>query len=121
MHRRRGDAPARHQSRPEARVLVKNQCILLNCGGEPDHIHLLIDLHPSVAPSVVLGHTKSAVSRVLRKEFESELRPHFKNWNKGLWGDQSFYTSTGGAPIEVLEQYIQNPSRGSGTIKGRKA
>lgn len=104
-----------------ARVLLNNQCILLECNGEPDHIHLLIDLHPSVAPSVVLGHSKSAVSRILRSEFEADLRPHFKNWNKGFWGDQSFYASTGGAPIEVLEKYIQNHSRGGGTIKGRKA
>lgn len=46
-----------------------------------------------------------------------ELKPHFKNWNKGLWGDQSYYASSGGAPIEVLEEYIQNHSRGSGTIQ----
>lgn len=104
-----------------ARVLIKNQCHILEMNGDPDHLHLMVDMHPSIAPSVVFGHVKSAVSRVLRKEFETELRPYFSNWNKGLWGDQSYYASSGGAPIEVLEQYIKNHSRGGGTIKGRQS
>lgn len=99
-----------------ASILVVKDCILLECNGEPDHIHLLVDMHPSVAPSKVFGSIKSAISRTLRKEFEPELRPYFKNWNKGLWGDQSYYASSGGDPIEVLEKYIQSHSRGSGNI-----
>lgn len=99
-----------------ARVLVKNDCILLECDGEPDHIHFMIDMHPSVAPSVVIGSAKAAISRILRKEFEFELRPYFRNWKKGLWGDQSYYGSAGGAPIETLKKYIQSHSRGGGKI-----
>jgi len=95
-----------------ANVLIRNQCILLECKGEEDHIHLLIDLHPDNNLSALLGATKSATSRILRKEFESELRPYFKNWRKGLWGDQLYIRSAGGAPLSVLEQYIQSHSRG---------
>lgn len=105
-----------------ARVLLSKECQLLECDGEPDHIHLLVDMHPSVAPAKVFGSVKSAISRMLRKEFEQHLRQYFKNWNKGLWGDQSYYASSGGAPIEVLEKYIQEHSRGSGSAvkKDRK-
>lgn len=95
-----------------AGVCIKNNCILLECNGEADHIHLLIDMHPDVAPSRLFGSTKSAISRILRKEFEAELRPRFKNWKKGLWGDQLYIASVGGAPIEVLKEYIQAHSRG---------
>jgi len=95
-----------------ANVLIKSQCILLECKGEEDHIHLLIDLHPDNNLSALLGATKSATSRILRKEFESELRPYFKNWKKGLWGDQLYIRSAGGAPLSILEQYIQSHSRG---------
>jgi putative transposase len=95
-----------------ARVLLKNQCILLECKGEGDHVHLLIDVHPDNNLSTLLGSVKSATSRILRKEFESELRPYFKNWSKGLWGDQLYLRSAGGAPIETLKAYINAHSRG---------
>ncbi len=93
-------------------MLVKNKCILLECKGEGNHIHLLIDIHPSNNISNLLGSIKSATSRHLRKEFEAELRPYFKNWDKGLWGDQLYIRSAGGAPLKILEEYIQSHSRG---------
>lgn len=96
-----------------AKVLIKNKSWLLECEGEPDHIHLLIDLHPANNISTLLGSIKSATSRVLRKEFESDLKPYFKNWKKGLWGDQLYIRSAGGAPLKVLEEYIQAHKRGS--------
>lgn len=95
-----------------ANVLVKNKCMLLECKGEGNHIYLLLDIHPDNNISTLLGSIKSATSRILRKEFEQELRPHFKNWNKGLWGDQLYIRSAGGAPLKVLEEYIQAHSRG---------
>jgi hypothetical protein len=55
---------------------------------------------------------QSVTSRILRKEFEFELKPHFKNWNKGLWGDQLYIRSAGGAPLKILEEYIQSHTRG---------
>ncbi|MGB3297679.1 MAG: IS200/IS605 family transposase [Phormidesmis sp.] len=99
------------------RVLVKNRCILLECDGEADHVHFAIDLHPSVAASTLVGSMKSATSRIIRKEFETELRPYFCNWGKGLWGDQKYYASASGAPIATLIEYIQDHNRGSGHTK----
>ena len=96
-----------------ARICVANNCIQLECDGESDHVHFMIDLHPKVAPSVLLGSMKSASSRIIRKEFEAELRPYFRNWKKGLWGDQLYIRSAGGAPLEVLKEYINAHSRGS--------
>lgn len=95
-----------------ANVLVKNKCILLECQGEDDQIHLLLDIHPDNNISTLLGSIKSATSRVLRQEFEFELKPHFTNWNKGLWGDQLYIRSAGGAPLKILEEYIQSHTRG---------
>ena len=100
-----------------ARVLVKNDCVMLEADGEADHIHFAIDMHPSCAPSVLLGSMKSAISRILRKEFESELRPKMIRWSKGLWGDQLYISSAGGAPIETLIDYIADHNRGAGHTK----
>ncbi|MGD1941645.1 MAG: IS200/IS605 family transposase [Leptolyngbyaceae cyanobacterium] len=96
-----------------ARICVVNDCIQLECDGEADHVHFMLDLHPKIAPSTLLGSMKAASSRILRKEFESELRPHFPNWRKGLWGDQLYIRSAGGAPLEKLKAYINAHSRGS--------
>lgn len=88
------------------RVLEARKCILEECGAEANHIHLLIDLHPDNNISSLMGSLKSASSRILRKEFAEELSKFY--WKNVLWGEQYFVASTGGAPIEVLKQYIQN-------------
>jgi putative transposase len=96
---------------------VKNDCILLECDGEADHVHFAIDMHPSCSPSVLMGSMKSAISRIIRSEFESELRPKMIQWDKGLWGDQLYISSAGGAPIATLIEYIADHNRGSGHTK----
>ncbi|WP_413168367.1 transposase [Capilliphycus salinus ALCB114379] len=68
-----------------------------------------MDVHPKNSISTLLGSMKSASSRIIRKEFESDLRPYFKDWKKGLWGDQLYIRSTGGAPIYILKEYIHAP------------
>jgi putative transposase len=60
---------------------------------------------------------KSAISRIIRSEFESELRPKMIRWDKGLWGDQLYISSAGGAPIATLIEYIADHNRGSGHTK----
>ncbi len=73
------------------------------CKGKDNHIHLLLDIHQDNKISALLGSIKLATSRILRKEFEQELRQHFKNWSKGLWGDQLYICSACGAPLKVFE------------------
>ena len=49
-----------------ANVLIKNKCILLECKGEGDHVHMLLDIHPDNNISSLLGSIKSATSRIQR-------------------------------------------------------
>lgn len=97
-----------------ARVVLKNCCILLKSDGESDHVHFVIDIHPSVAPSNLIGSMKGATSRIIRKEFEADLKPFYPDWGRGLWGGQKYYSSAGGAPIQTLLEYVQDHNRGSG-------
>jgi putative transposase len=93
-------------------ILVKNKCILLECKGESDHVHLLIDMHPDNNVSRLLGSIKSSTSRILRKEFDEHLKQYYPGLGTGVWGAQLYVRSSGGAPVEVLKQYIQSHSRG---------
>jgi putative transposase len=93
------------------RVLAANQSILAEFGGEPDHVHLLIDVHPDNNISALVSSLKSASSRILRQEFKAEIDKVY--WGKAkLWHDSKCIISCGGAPLEVVKQYIQEQSGG---------
>lgn len=74
-------------------------------------MHLLIDLHPDNNISDLLSSLKSASSRIIRKKYPSELAKYY--WgNAKLWHDSKCIISCGGAPLEVVKQYIDNQSGG---------
>lgn len=93
------------------RVLDANQCELTDFNGEADHVHLLIDLHPNNNISDLVASLKSASSRVLRQDFKDEIDKVY--WGKAkLWHDSKCIVSCGGAPLEIVKQYIQEQSGG---------
>lgn len=72
--------------------------------GEPDHVHLLVHYPPKVAVSVLVNSLKGVSSRRLRQERTDIARRY---WRGGLWSASYFTASCGGAPIDVLRQYIE--------------
>ncbi|MUG93086.1 IS200/IS605 family transposase [Scytonema sp. UIC 10036] len=93
------------------RVLESNNSKLADCNGEPDHVHLLIDLHPDNNISDLVASLKSASSRILREKYKSTIDKYY--WGKAkLWHDSKCIVSCGGAPLETVKQYIQNQSGG---------
>ena len=52
-------------------------------GGEADHIHLLLDMHPNIMPSRFVGNLKTVSSRYIRKEFAEHMRQFY--WQPVLW------------------------------------
>lgn len=74
--------------------------------GEDDHVHLLIGFPPTVQLSKLVNSLKGVSSRHLR-------RAHADHLNKYLWGghlwSRSYYCGTaGGAPLEVIAQYVRS-------------
>ncbi|MEL6579624.1 MAG: IS200/IS605 family transposase [Cyanobacteria bacterium J06621_12] len=91
------------------RLCKTQDCELLECKadlGKKDHIHLLIDLAPKISLSKLCNILKTISSREIRKEFAAELRPYY--WKPVFWKRGYGYTSSGGAPIEILKKYIEN-------------
>ena len=62
------------------RVLAANNSGLEECNGEPDHVHLLIDLHPDNNISDLIASLKSASSRILREKYKPEIDKYY--WGK---------------------------------------
>jgi len=93
------------------RVLEANQSILTKFNGEPDHVHLLIDLHPDNNISDLVASLKSASSRVVRQEFKAEIDKVY--WGRAkLWHDSKCIVSCGDAPIDIVKEYVQSQSGG---------
>ena len=78
---------------------------LKECNDEADHVHMLIQYPPTVQLSKMVNNLKSVTSRRMRANF-IDLRAAY---NKPvLWSRSYFAGSCGGAPLEIIKQYIQN-------------
>jgi putative transposase len=77
--------------------------------GEEDHVHLLVHYPPTVAVSRMVNSLKGVSSHHLRKEFGQHLSRYL--WGDHLWSPSYFAASCGGAPLEVVRQYIAGQKR----------
>lgn len=69
----------------------------------PDHVHLLLEVDPQFGIHRAVKNIKGKTSRILRAEFIS-LRTRLPS----LWTNSYFVATVGGAPLEVIKQYIKS-------------
>ncbi|BAZ20571.1 transposase [Kalymmatonema gypsitolerans NIES-4073] len=92
-----------------SRVCEKRKCELLEFNGEENHVHLLVDAHPDNNTSQLISSLKSASSRIVRKEFEDYLKQfYWKKEDPSFWTDAYCVISAGGAPLEIVKEYIKS-------------
>ena len=85
-------------------VLSAWRCKLLEFGGEADHVHLLVDIHPALDISVLINNLKTASARRARNRFEEHLKDFY---TKPLfWHRAYFVGSVGGATLETVRAYV---------------
>ena len=65
--------------------------------------------HPKSELSKFINAYKSASSRLIKKEYP-EVRQ--KLWKEMVWSQSFCLLSAGGAPIEVIRQYIETQGEG---------
>ena len=71
---------------------------------DKDHAHVMFRAKPSSELSKFINAYKSASSRLLKKE-HPEIRE--KLWKEAFWSQSYCLLTTGGAPIEVIREYIE--------------
>ena len=81
---------------------------LLEWNHDIDHVHLLFKAKPNTEISKMLNAYKSASSRRIKNEFPS-IRKYL--WKEYFWSKSYCLVTTGGAPIEVVRQYIENQGK----------
>ena len=86
------------------KVCANFEAKLMEMDGEDDHVYLLIEYPPKVAVSNMVNSLKGVSSRLLRKERPDIVQHYYKDV---LWSPSYFAASCGGAPIEIIRQYIE--------------
>lgn len=92
------------------RLLKSKDCALVEFNGEDDHIHAIMELHPSIEPAKLINGLKTASSKLLKREFGEEIKKHYWGTN-AIWNRSYCLLTVGGAPIEVLREYIEKQNR----------
>ncbi|MEP1062139.1 IS200/IS605 family transposase [Stenomitos frigidus AS-A4] len=90
------------------KLCTTQRCELLECKadlGTKDHIHLLIERHPTIAEAKLAEILKTITSREIRKEFKDFLKPYY--WKPFFWKRGYCAVSSGGASLDVLKKYIE--------------
>ena len=82
-------------------VCAERECNLIELETMPDHVHLLVECDPQYGIHRLVKQIKGRSSRVLRQEFDS-LRSRLPT----LWTNSYFVATVGGAPLEVIKQYV---------------
>ena len=81
---------------------------LLEWNHDIDHVHLLFKAKPNTEISKLLNAYKSASSRRIKNEFPN-IRKYL--WKEYFWSKSYCLVTTGGAPLEVVKQYIENQGK----------
>ena len=72
----------------------------------PNHVHLLVEVDPQFGIHHLIKLIKGRSSRLLRQEFR---------WCRtrlpSLWTNSYFVSTVGGAPMEIIGQYIESNKR----------
>lgn len=80
------------------------EATLVEMDGENDYVHLLIEYPPKIAIAHLVNSLKGVSSRLLRKHLPL-IKQYY--WKGVLWSPSYFAASCGGAPINIIKQYIQ--------------
>ena len=93
----------------EVRDLIREICRandieILRGHVRPDHVHLLLDVPPHLAPSRVMQAVKGKTSHHLLMD-RRKLRDSF--WGRHLWARGYFVATSGNVTDEVVADYIR--------------
>ena len=105
-----------NQARELFEAIAPNYKIeVLEWSYDQDYIHVLFKAQPKTELSKFINAYKSASSRVLKKEYPSMKK---QLWKEMFWSRSFCLLSSGGAPSEVIEQYIEEQGQKNDKTKG---
>lgn len=82
-----------------------NNWTIVEMNIQPDHVHMLVQLPPSIAVAQAIKLMKGGSSKKIREEFP-ELEEFL--WGNSLWAEGYFAESVGQITESRIKLYIQN-------------
>ena len=79
---------------------------VIEVNGEPDHLHILFEMPPTICLSDFVNALKTGTARRIRNEYKEKLKN--KLWGNAFWSRSYCIVSCGGAPLKIVKEYIQN-------------
>lgn len=92
-------------------VCESSNVILHEFNGEHDHVHLMVQIPPTIAIAVIVKKLKGSASRHLRQRYWDKIKRYL--WGKHFWSPSYCCVSCGGATIEKIRKYIESQDRPS--------
>jgi putative transposase len=86
-----------------AELQAANNFIIIEIEVMPDHVHLLLDIDPTVGVQMVVSRIKGRTSNVLNREF-----PELKRKLPTLWTRSKFIATVGSVSLDAVKQYTEN-------------
>jgi putative transposase len=80
---------------------------IIEINGEPEHLHFILRCSPQDCLGSVVGALKTKSASYLLGKYKF---PYWGKHSRTIWSAGYFACSVGGAPLEVLKQYIQSQS-----------
>lgn len=77
--------------------------IVLEMEVMPDHVHLLLDVDPTIGINVIVSRIKGRTAHVLNREF-----PMLKSRLPSLWTRSKFIATVGSVSLDVVKAYIED-------------
>ena len=71
-----------------------------------DHVHLMIQLPPSISVSKAVQFLKGVSSKTIREELPQEIKRML--WGKDFWAEGYFAETVGNVTEETIRNYIKN-------------
>lgn len=69
----------------------------------PDHVHLLLDVDPTVGINILVSRIKGRTAHILNREF-----PELTRKLPTLWTRSKFIATVGSVSLDVVKQYIED-------------
>jgi putative transposase len=86
-------------------ILESWRCRLIEFGGEDDHVHLLIEIHPALDISQLVNNIKSASSRRARGQFAEHVARFY--WKPYFWNRAYYIGSVGNVSLATIQKYVE--------------
>jgi len=84
-------------------VAIELNVEIIEMEADKDHIHILAEIDPQLGVMNFVKKCKGRSSRILRDEFA-----HLKTKLPTLWTNSTFISTVGGAPLDIIRQYVEN-------------